>query len=321
MSFSPYKIINQEDYQRIHEASLKILRETGVVFHSQEAIELFKKHGARVNGNIVYFDAPMVEKALATCPEKFVWHARNEDKSVTVGEGILIQPNIGPVYIQDLDQGRRPATLKDLANLVKICQASDVIDLNGSVPVDPSDADKEKKYFQIMYEILKNTDKPIIGACVTGPEAKKMLEMAEIAMGEGSLDRPSVGVLVNSLTPLGYAPETVETMIEYSKRKQIILLAPCMAGVSGPVSLWGLLCFRMWALAVCVNSVSKSRYLGFATSSVGYMKNASYAAGTRSNVVNTPNIQMGLSIIICLPEPCAGSPIQKSWIAKQVMRP
>ena len=63
-------------------------------FHSQEAIELFKKHGARVNGNIVYFDAPMVEKALATCPEKFVWHARNEERSVTVGRE-FDQPNIG----------------------------------------------------------------------------------------------------------------------------------------------------------------------------------------------------------------------------------
>lgn len=300
MSFSPYKLIKQEDYQRIHEASLKILRETGVVFHSQEAIDLFKKHGARVNGNIVYIDAPMVEKALSSCPKKFVWHARNEERSVTVGEGILIQPNIGPVYIQDMDQGRRLATLKDLANLVKICQASDVIDLNGSVPVDPCDADKEKKYFQIMYEILKNTDKPIIGACVTGPEAKKMLEMAEIAMGEGSLDRPSVGVLVNSLTPLGYAPETVETMIEYSKRKQIILLAPCiMAGVSGPVSLLGTAVLQnveLLAGIVLTQLVNPGTPVVYATaSSVGYMKNASYAAGTpEAMLINTPNIQMGL---------------------------
>ena len=127
-----------------------------------------------------------------------------------------------------------------MANIVKLCQASDVIDLNGSVPVDPCDVAGEKKYYHIMYEILKNTDKPIIGACVTGPEAKKMLEMAELALGEGSLDRPSVGVLVNSLTPLGFAPETIESIMEYSKRKQIILMAPCiMAGVSGPVSLMG----------------------------------------------------------------------------------
>jgi trimethylamine--corrinoid protein Co-methyltransferase len=300
LSFNPYNIISQEDYQRIHEASLKILRETGVAFHSQEAIELFKQHGARVNGEIVYIDAPMVEKALATCPEKFCWHARNDKKSVTVGDGILIQPNIGPVYIQDIDQGRRMATLKDLANIVKLCQASDVIDLNGSVPVDPCDVAGEKKYIRIMYEILKNTDKPIIGACVPGPEAKKMLAMAEIAMGEGSLDRPSVGVLVNSLTPLGYAPETVETMIEYSKRKQIILLAPCiMAGLSGPVSLMGTAVLQnveLLAGIVLTQLVNPGTPVVYATAStVGYMKNASYAAGTpEAMLINMPNIQMGL---------------------------
>jgi len=300
MSFNPYKIITQEDYQRIHEASLKILRETGVVFHSQEAIELFKQHGARVNGEIVYIDAPMVEKALASCPEKFRWHARNDEKSVTVGDGILVQPNVGPVYIQDMDRGRRMATLKDYSNIMKLCQASDVIDLNGSIPVDPSDVSVEKKYFHIMYEMLKNTDKPIIGACVTGPEAKKMLEMVEIAMGEGCLDHPSVGVLVNSLTPLGYAPETVETMIEYSKRKQIILLAPCiMAGVSGPVSLMGTAVLQnveLLAGVVLTQLVNPGTPVVFATaSSVGYMKNASYAAGSpEAMLINTPNIQMGL---------------------------
>lgn len=300
MSFNPFKIITQEDYQRIHEASLKILRETGVVFHSQEAIDLFKQHGARVNGNIVYFGAPMVEKALESVPEKFVWHARDEKKSVTVGEGILIQPNIGPVYIQDMEQGRRMATLQDMANIVKLCQASDVIDLNGSVPVDPSDVAGEKKYYRIMYEILKNTDKPIIGACVTGSEAKKMLEMAELAMGKGSLDHPSVGVLVNSLTPLGYAPETIESIMEYAKRKQIILLAPCiMAGVSGPVSLMGTAVLQnveLLAGIVLTQLVNPGTPVVYAAaSSVGYMKNASYAAGSpEAMMINTPNIQMGL---------------------------
>lgn len=300
MSFNPYKIITQEDCQRIHEASLKILRETGVAFHSQEAIELFKKHGARVNGEIVYIDAPMVEKALTTCPEKFRWHARNDEKSVTVGDGILVQPNIGPVYIEDTEQGRRMATLKDLANIVKLCQASDVIDLNGSVPVDPGDVAGEKKYYHIMYEILKHTDKPIIGACVTGPEARKMLEMAEIAMGEGSLERPSVGVLVNSLTPLGYAPETIESIMEYSKLKQVILLAPCiMAGVSGPVSLMGTAVLQnveLLAGIVLTQLINPGTPVVYATAStVGYMKNASYAAGSpEAMLINTPNIQMGL---------------------------
>ena len=38
--------LDENDFERIHEASCKILKETGVVFKDDEAVELFKKHGA-----------------------------------------------------------------------------------------------------------------------------------------------------------------------------------------------------------------------------------------------------------------------------------
>lgn len=298
---SRMEVISKEDYQRIHDASLKILRETGVVFHCAEALEIFKKHGARVEGEIVYFSADMVEKALETCPSTFRWKARNDDHSVTVGEGLLIQPNVGPVYIEDLDRGRRPATLEDYANLMKLCQASDVVQLNGSIPVDPSDVDANKKYIYMMYEMLKHTDKPIIGACTDGTQVRQMLDMAEIALGQkGCLHEGHyVGVLVNSLSPLAYAPDTLETIIEYAKRNQVILLAPCiMAGVSGPISLLGTAVLQnveLLAGIVLTQLVNPGTPVVYATAStVGYMKSASFAAGSpEAMLINTPNIQMG----------------------------
>ena len=43
-------VISNADMDWIHEASLKILQETGVVFNSAEALSIFKNHGARVDG-------------------------------------------------------------------------------------------------------------------------------------------------------------------------------------------------------------------------------------------------------------------------------
>ncbi len=54
------KAISNDDMDWIHGASLKILAETGVVFHNEEALAIFKKHGAKVNGKTVYLPQKMV---------------------------------------------------------------------------------------------------------------------------------------------------------------------------------------------------------------------------------------------------------------------
>lgn len=41
------EIVSKPDLDRLHETSLKVLAETGVVFHSEEALEIFKRHGIK----------------------------------------------------------------------------------------------------------------------------------------------------------------------------------------------------------------------------------------------------------------------------------
>ncbi|CAA7603425.1 trimethylamine-corrinoid protein Co-methyltransferase [Acididesulfobacillus acetoxydans] len=299
---SRLEVLKKEDFARVHEASLKILRETGARFLCDEALEVFKKHGARVVGKTVFFTEKMIEQALATAPKTFRMRARNEDNSITVGEGFLIQPNVGPVYIQNLDQGRRKATLADYANIQKLCQASDVVHLVGTIPVDPSDVPRGDKYLTMMYETLKYTDKPVIGFTTNAKQAREQLDMVELSMGQSEFlrDNHCVAVLVNSLSPLGYAPETLETMIEYAKRNQVILLAPCiMAGVSGPVTPLGTAVLQnaeILAGLVLMQMVNPGTPVVYATASTSaYMKTASYAAGApEAMLINTANLQMGL---------------------------
>ena len=95
------EVLSQEDIARTHDASLKILKESGVVFKCREALDIFKQHGVKVDGETVYFSGKMVESALEKCPATFRWQARNDARSITIGEGFAVQPNGGPVDIQD----------------------------------------------------------------------------------------------------------------------------------------------------------------------------------------------------------------------------
>ena len=239
------KAISEEEMEWIHGASLKILEETGVVFHSAEALAIFKKHGAKVNGKTVYFPKKMVNQALKTSPETYRWRARNDEHSVTVGdkkEKLLLQPNGGPVFIQDFDMGRRPATLEDFGNIIKICQASDEVSLVGSFPVEPGEIRQEEKHLNMMYTTLKNTDKPVIAIEAGGVKVRQMLDMVEIAMGgkEFLRDNHCVAVAVTPTSPLSYDSDPCETIIEFARRNQpIFFTVAIMAGFSGPISLIG----------------------------------------------------------------------------------
>ncbi|UCH19636.1 MAG: trimethylamine methyltransferase family protein [Deltaproteobacteria bacterium] len=302
---SKLAVISNEDMAWIHEASLKILEKTGVIFHSNEAVTVCKKSGARIDGKIVYFPRKIVRRALETAPETFRWRARNDSYSVNVGdenEKLLLQPNSGPVYIQDLDNGRRAATLEDFANIIRLCQASDIVSLVGAFPVDPSDVHPDKKHLHMMYEILKNTDKPLIGFETDGPIVRQLLDMVEMAVGpKGFLfENHCIGVAATPLSPLAYGTASCETIIEFAKHNQpIFFTAAIMAGLSGPISLIGTTTQQNSeilagiVLAQLVNPGNPVVYSNGST--VANMKNGNFISGSpEMMLIHIAGMQMGL---------------------------
>lgn len=302
---SRLKVITKEDMDWIHEATLKILQETGVVYHSEEALEIFKKHGAKVVGKAVYFPKNMVLQALESAPQTFKWRARNDSQSVNVGdqnEKLLLQPNGGPVFIQDLDSRRRKGTLMDFANVIKICHASDIVKLIGSFPVDPSDLRPDEKHLYMMYEILRNTDKPVIAFQSSTTRVKQLLAMVEIAMGQnGLLDKfHCVGAGVDPLSPLAYDSAACETIIQFAKRNQIIwFTSAIMAGFSGPISLIGTVTQQnaeILAGIILTQLIHPGNPVIYSNaSSVANMKNGNFLTGSpEMMLIQLAGMQMGL---------------------------
>jgi len=305
MSLRPQlNVIAKDDFLRIHEASLKILRQTGVVFHDEEALATFKKHGAKVNNKIVYFSEKLVDKALETAPSKFKWQARNNVHSLNIGGGaqIAIQPNIGPVNIKDSEEGIRPATLKDFTNIQKICQASSVINVTGGNPVDPADIEPSKRHLMMMYETVKNTDKPLVSYTVQDlAQANEVLDMIEIAMGQKNYLELNhcIGASVTPLSPLSWGPDSSQMILSYSKRNQIVFLPPApMAGITGPISLIGTTVLQNTEILsgiVLTQLVNPGNPVVYAvSSSPGYLKTAQFVGGSpEMMLINIPGLQMG----------------------------
>ncbi len=104
----PIKMLNRlqplenEQLATLHNACMKILSKVGVVFHEAEALEVFNKHGFRVDGEKVFFSENKVLKALETVPSEFTIQARNPEKSVTIGgDHFVFGPGWGAPLIID----------------------------------------------------------------------------------------------------------------------------------------------------------------------------------------------------------------------------
>ncbi|MBQ6810146.1 MAG: trimethylamine methyltransferase family protein, partial [Firmicutes bacterium] len=95
------KVLSADDMATIHEKALELLEKKGIIFQTDHAIETFRKHGAKIEDHTVYFPPQMVNDALAHCPSTFLLEAMDPAKNVMVGEGLLIHPAGGEVFIED----------------------------------------------------------------------------------------------------------------------------------------------------------------------------------------------------------------------------
>src|SRR5581483_4595295 len=125
-------LLSAEGVARIHQASMRILRELGIDFYDAEAREILKSHGADVRGDTVFFDEELILKYAGMAPRQFTQLARNPQNNVVIGGNqVTFAPVYGCPFVIDLDRGRREATLADFESFVKLAHLSPYIHHSG----------------------------------------------------------------------------------------------------------------------------------------------------------------------------------------------
>lgn len=242
-----FPVLNRQELERVHTLTLDILRVKGVLFHSDMALELFRKHGAHIDGHCVCLPPNLVERCLAQCPSGFVWKARDAQKSLYVGEGqtgFYVMQDHGPVYVQEREGPRRLGSMQDVINFYKLGQTSSVNAIVGQVTVDPHELTDASKHLRITHQLLRHTDKPIMSYPVASIEAtERIFHMVEMVMGEGYLTANYfLTASVCALSPLQYAQESAETIIAYARHNQpVTVLTSPIQGISTPMTSIGAL--------------------------------------------------------------------------------
>ena len=235
--------MTDDQAERIHNGTMQILERAGVKVFEAEALELLRKGGARVDGNLVKMPAWMVQDALQTVPRELSLYTRSGSKAINLEKGRIHYGAGSEVpFTIDLDSGQRRKVLKtDVRNSTRLIDALANIDfamslgLISDVPVETSDVYQ----FEAM---LLNTQKPILFTCYNRRNLDCIIEMASLAVGgkEKLREKPNIALYAEPTSPLVHSREALEKALTCAAEGIPLIYATTpMLGATGPVTVAG----------------------------------------------------------------------------------
>ncbi len=180
------KALNEEDLQRIHQSSLRVLKETGIRYVNKEALDIFRKAGLKINDdNTVIFDEDMVQDALSKVPKKIIRKGLAPGYDVILGDGSLSMGGGSlTLYVVHPDTyERRQAVSEDLIRFTRLVDALPNLAIGNGV-VKPNDVPDSIMHAVWNYNAVTNTVKP--SCCwyaITTQMAQDTIEILSAACG------------------------------------------------------------------------------------------------------------------------------------------
>lgn len=240
-------ILGEDRVAAIHDTALRVLEELGVRILNGEARRVLAAAGAAVSEDtmMVRFDRGLVSAALASAPEVFEVYAGSGECNIKVGgDNIVFGPVGGPAFISDLDGGKRPGTLEELRNLIRLAHSFDVIHML-SQSVEPQDVDLNVRHLQTSLSQLTLSPKvPFVYSRGSG-QVQDCFEMIRIARGispEEFRARPWCHTIINTNSPRQLDVPMCQGIIDFAREGQMVVVTPfTLSGAMAPVTIPGAL--------------------------------------------------------------------------------
>jgi len=237
-----FKILTDEQQEKIHHTTLKVLKEIGVKFHYQEALEVLEKAGARVEGNLVKFPESLVKDSLEMTPTKFTLHNRDLTDNFEWGVNSDIQLGGAGSAIVLLDSDgetyRDPIT-EDLFTLFKLID--NLPEISWMAPgMIVKDVPMGIAGIWRFYLRLKYGTKP---SCIDGLSEDDLIDNISLLHvvrdnNEDFIKKPFSLCESCPTPPLNWTNEGAAFLVQGAKAKIPILLMPMLfTGTGAPITI------------------------------------------------------------------------------------
>ena len=238
-----WKVLCDEEIRLIHEKTLTLLENVGIVIKCPLSRKIFKNEGAKVSGEKVFIPHGMIEETIKNAPARVTLHGRHPSRDLNLGEGRVNYTScFGPVKVRDPGGDKlRPATLEDLE---KFTLLSDNLENIACClfHVRPSEIRPELHDLYSAATMLKITDKHIHFSQDNATNTETLIALAEIAAADAGIKQPIHSLGGCSTTPLIYDEEVCKKLrLAVAKKIPFFVVSGGIAGATTPVTLAGTL--------------------------------------------------------------------------------
>ena len=233
------EVTNDEGVELIHDFAMRVVEQIGCDFQDDESLDYWRQTGAEIDGERVRIGRDELLGLIGRIPSSYRHHARNPERSVTVGDGhAVVSPSYGAPFVRDMDGVRRYATLEDLNNLQKLNHMASTIHIAGGTIVEPVDIPVPHRHLHMAYSALKYSDKPIIGNVTARERAEDTVEITKIVFGDDfAANNCCTTNLINANSPLVWDETMLDALKVYASNNHAVMCSPfSMAAASTPAS-------------------------------------------------------------------------------------
>jgi trimethylamine--corrinoid protein Co-methyltransferase len=235
----------EHEIEAIHDASLTVLEEVGVVFPDREARELLAGAGADVHpdSGLVKIPRRLVEDALTSAPRDILLAGRDAAHDVRCdgADTFLTLDGTGAYTLDHRSGERRASTLQDLADACRVADAAPEVGVVWNI-VSASDAAPATQVVEELVTCLRNTSKHVQGEVQRAVEVPYVMEVLAAAAEGGRWDpeRPFFSIVYCPVPPLQHEPEMLAAAVALAREGvPMCIYSMGLAGATTPVTLAG----------------------------------------------------------------------------------
>lgn len=244
--FTPQTVFTEDRVAAIHDTALRALEDLGIRVLLPEARRIFAAAGARVtDDHMVHIGRDMVAAALASAPKSISLRAGTRAKDLTLELGrLVIQPGAGCPNATDAINGRRPGTLSDLTDLIRLTDHFDVLHMLPPL-VEPQDIAPPVRHYAMTETMLTHSDKmPFVFARGT-PQTHDCFEMIQMHRGLSDADFAAYShcyTIINTNSPRTLDVPMAQGIIDFARAGQVAIITPfTLMGAMAPITVAGAL--------------------------------------------------------------------------------
>jgi trimethylamine--corrinoid protein Co-methyltransferase len=238
----PLQMLSADDVERIHQASLDVLADIGVMFHSQRALDVLEAHGAVVDRDttVARLPAATVEEALKTLPAAFTLGGRAPEFDLPLdGEHVYLCSDGCATFVRAADGTVRPSVKQDVYDAARVVDGLPNLSATSAL-VSAQDTPEESRVLHEFDACMRASRKhSIVVSIKDATEAKPLIRMAEaVAGGSAELKaRPTFSVILCTVSPLHQERFGMELAFALAAAGIPLMLYPMpILGATAPVT-------------------------------------------------------------------------------------